>query len=612
MTRSRYQPTDVTFNQVAELFLAELRNGNAPSVEVFAQTFPHIADELRESLPSIAVAESFLAPKSTKQQVLTSLDGFELKRELGQGAMGVVYEAVDKALGRNVAIKVIPLSGKNGSTAVVDRFELERQAMARLEHPNIVPVYSYGHNESHAYLVMKLVQGYSLHDLQAGRGDFRLKYIFNELKDNWEQLAKLGADVAAGLQHAHEQGLVHRDIKPGNLLLDQEGKIWVTDFGLAKLTDYSRSLSMTGDIIGTPRYMAPEQLRGICDARGDIYSLGVTLYELAGKCKVWDDKSELSLITQRSSAVLPNLNDLQATVPAELAKIIMKACELSPDDRYQTAAELHVVLSRFANGCRLGDRRRGKRLADAIYFKQARRRRITIAVLSTCAAASLGFICLRGTPEQPSTVSPTPPIEATPVVLRDSAVGLIDKLADEKDADMVEIVSDFLEKSLVESSEDLNFSPAAQQELKEQVNVITQKIKTDGLDKEDLERFLDGYRKTSLPTATRIMRLTVLVQKSSFTNEEKAAATDTLRRLAAYVAHNAVSEDEAIRLIYSLTKSQANTTEELLALNIPDEGLRSWFADLYTKLSKLPPIKADSTANYKNLRGVFQDAFGER
>ena len=132
-----------------------------------------------------------------------------------------------------------------------------------------------------AYLIMKLIEGYSFDQLLEDECDHNGTIWLNELRSNWQKFAQVALDIVSGLEHAHEKGLIHRDIKPSNLMLDKNGRVWITDFGLVKTANYTHSMSHTGDAIGTPRFMSPEQLRGECDFRSDIYSLGLTLYEVA-------------------------------------------------------------------------------------------------------------------------------------------------------------------------------------------------------------------------------------------------------------------------------------------------------------------------------------------
>ncbi len=184
------------------------------------------------------------------------------------------------------------------------------------------------------------------------------------IASDFQLIARMGADVAAALEHAHARGTIHRDIKPANLILDKTGKIWVRDFGLAKLCDDDSDISHTGDLIGTPRYMAPEQLRGHADERSDVYSLGVTLYELASGSRAWDNANHCELLKSRSVFELPNVEEINTSIPDTLARIIMRACAHDPEDRYQTAGELQHVLNQFAHGEVVCDRRLRPRVAE--------------------------------------------------------------------------------------------------------------------------------------------------------------------------------------------------------------------------------------------------------
>lgn len=225
MKNSSFQQADISFQRVADFYLTKLRSGSAPSLSEFVAAFPHLEDEILEQLLTLGLLEASIG-RLQKREVIKSGDlfgGCRLIRELGRGAMGTVYEAAQEDLGRKVAIKIIALLDTKANMTA-ERFELERKAMARLEHPNIVPIYLYGYNSEYAYIVMKLIEDHSLYDLQNGGGSFRTKYHMNELQTNWEAFATLGRDIASGLSHAHEQGFVHRDIKPANLLMDEEGK----------------------------------------------------------------------------------------------------------------------------------------------------------------------------------------------------------------------------------------------------------------------------------------------------------------------------------------------------------------------------------------------------
>ena len=610
MKKSTLKPTDISFSHVADMFLSELRKGKSIPVESLAAALPHLADEIREQLPALALLERAMGPNGSARTINASdeIGGCKLIREVGRGAVGVVFEGYDHGLARKVAVKVIPLRS-NGSPIAVDRFELERRAMARLDHPHIVPVFSSGLNDDSAYLVMKLIEGCSLYGLQNGSGEFKVRFHFSALRSSWDSLATLGLNVASGLQHAHQQGLVHRDIKPGNLLMDHDGKVWISDFGLAKVFDVAKSLSRTGDAIGTPRYMAPEQIRGICDARSDVYSLGITLYELATGEMVWGDKSGISILTNRHSIELPNLQDLCPEIPAELSRIIMKASQFSPEDRYQSAAELHLVLQRFIDGKMRADRRVRKRLPDEIFRKKSRWETMLVCSLAMLTSFSIGtyFFVGRSQGKVDGSVQ-----VATSTPVNGSAVRLIDKLADRDQDDMVKIVADFVEQSLNESGQKLQFSEPAKQEIRNQVESITTHIKTTGLTEESLGKFLSGYRKTSLPIATKVMRLATKVNASGLSANEKNVAIETLRSLATATINGYMSERDVDAVISNLVGFQPKSTTEVAGSIISDQRLRAWLADLSGHLRSFPKeafVYQESKSTL--LKEVFEGAFGE-
>ncbi len=624
MNNTRFQPSDVSFHHVADLYLSELRNGAAPSLSVLAKAFPHLANEIRDQLPTLALLERTLGkPQATVDvQVDAALErnrlvdtgaklgGCEIIREVGRGAVGVVYEALQRELGRKVAVKVISLQG-SASSISVERFELERQAMGRVEHPHIVPVYSYGHNDDDAYLVMKLIDGHSLYELQSGGGNYRTQFHMNELRTNWIALTQLARDVASGLHHAHQQGLVHRDIKPANLLLDVEGKCWISDFGLAKVYDYIRSISHTGDAIGTPRYMAPEQLRGVCDCRSDVYALGVTLYEIAAGEKVWGGLSNVSLLVNRGTIELADIAEVRPDLPTALCKIIMKACQFAPDDRYQTAEELRIVLDRLLAGSSVGDRRKRRRDPDSV-FRRVYRRNLLLGILFVSSVSFAGgMLYLESQRERDSHELAAKALSLRTMPVEPSGIGLIDKLADESEGDMVEIVKEFVNDSIGKSGDDLKFSSPAKEEIRHQVNHLLGTIKQEGgLTEASLNKFLKGYRETSLPVATRIMRLSVLVQKSSgLSRREKEYAIAIIHSLASATASGRLTESEAMELVDGLTKRHLSNTAEIATLDISDTRLREWLEVVRYRLSTLPPADVDvERAVQRQLQQAFEGA----
>lgn len=630
MSNGPFKLTDVTFTHVADMYMAELRKGNKLSLSHLVKAFPHLADDIQEQIPAMALIERAVggvAGTITREDDLVGQEfaGCVVKREVGRGAVGAVYEAEQRGLGRRVAVKVIPLDrGPNCTT--VERFELERKAMAQLDHPNIVPVFTYGHTKRYAYLVMRLIDGFSLYDLMAGRGDHHTLFFFHELQRNPQALAESASVIASALAHAHDQKLVHRDVKPGNLLLDTHGKLWLSDFGLAKVFDSNYSLSATGDVIGTPRYMAPEQLRGVCDARSDVYSLGITLFELASGQKVWEDQSALSMLTAKQTHSTTSLPELPEDFPKSLGDIIAKMCAFSPEDRYQTAHELKFVLDRFLAGRTPSDRRRGRRDPDDVFREKARRRVVIAATAAGIAACGIGiYFGLPDRPEPPvgivATVPTTSelPIETAaatqPVALQHSpnppsALNLIDKLADESEGDMVEIVTEYLQESIGGSGQQMAFSEQQQEELRQRVDAISKQIKTTGLTKESLNEFLEGYRQTSLPVATKVMQVSTIVFQSRLNDAEKQQAIQLLRNLARGTVAGSIPQETTIRLVNEMTGGLTSTAQ-IAAVQVEEVRLRQWLTRIAHLVAKANlDMEGQRRIVEEELTRVFEETFG--
>lgn len=600
MTGRKHKLNEISFEKVSDFFRAECRNGKNPSVNAYAAAFPHLALEIQAEFPALVLLEKTAgfqvppAPKKTKSSS-KSLGGCEIEDEIGRGGMGVVYRGYQRELDRKVAVKVLHLH-QNTSESILGRFELERRAMARLEHPNIVPIYECGVKDQQAYLVMKYIEGRSLYQLLVGQGDYRDKVLLSDLQTNWKSLAKLGADVASGLDHAHEQGLIHRDIKPANLLLDNRGKIWITDFGLAKVYDYARSLSLTGDAIGTPRYMAPEQLRGKCDPRSDIYSLGITLYELAAGERVWSDQTLSTLTARRASIELEDIRIKNPNVPENFARIIMKACAYAPEDRYQTVKELEIVLQRFIHGIHPSDRRRKRREPNQLFFRKSKRNAIIaigIMPFAVCALTYLlqGFVFSKKAESQPVVlISAEPPIKK-------STSNFLEKLAEPRNEDLGKVLTQFVKEAVDESSEELHLANNEKEAIAEQVDTVVSKIReTRNTDESAMRSFLDAYRDSTLPTGTKIISVSRIVERSTMKDQEKAIAYQILRRFARAVVNRMIPENEALQMLASLTNGRLFKSDELVQLRIPDNNLRTWLSMLNNRMTILPP-QVDSQLN---------------
>ncbi len=266
------------------------------------------------------------------EALAAELPQLEILEEIGRGGMGVVFKGRQKSLGRDVAIKVLPKE-LDYDPSFSDRFLRECRTLAGLSHPNVVTVYDAGVAAGHNYLLMELVDGTDLAKLMRS-GDVQP-----------DQALSVVSQICEALQYAHDQGVVHRDIKPGNILLDREGHVKLGDFGLAKLLRSDESMRLTGTMqaMGTPQYMAPEQLERPLevDHRADLYSLGVVLYELL--------TGELPLGRFEEPSK-------RADVDVELDEVVMKTLEKEPDQRYQSASEVRVEVQRASDAAR-GDGR---------------------------------------------------------------------------------------------------------------------------------------------------------------------------------------------------------------------------------------------------------------
>jgi eukaryotic-like serine/threonine-protein kinase len=342
-------------------------------VEAFLAAHPEHADRLRDLLPSARLLADLPASGEPDPDgdgpPLGELGDFRLIREVGRGGMGIVYEAEQVSLRRRVALKVLPFAATMDPKQL-QRFRNEALAAASLHHEHIVPVHGVGCEDGVHYFAMQFIDGPTLAQVIAGlKGEQELHHGGTEDterkqvtapgsspcspclrgKDSFRTIAALIADAADALEYAHAVGVVHRDVKPGNLLLDGAGKLWVTDFGLARFGP-DAGLTMTGDLLGTLRYMAPEQAmsrHGLVDHRADVYALGATLYELLTGRPVVDaaERAEVLRKIAFEEPVAPRR--LNPGIPAELETIVLKALTKEPAGRYATAQDLADDLKRF-------------------------------------------------------------------------------------------------------------------------------------------------------------------------------------------------------------------------------------------------------------------------
>jgi serine/threonine protein kinase len=401
-----HEPKEADGKELADLveeFAARTQAGEPLDLEDYVRAHPAQADELRRLLPAVqALAE--LGRSAAGEAVggdacLTGqLGDFRIVREVGRGGMGVVYEAEQVSLRRRVALKVLPSAAALDSKHL-QRFKNEAHAAALLQHPHIVPVIAVGEDQGAHFFAMQFIDGRSLASLIA---DLRARVLAGEStvivgdpralvagdsprittegpagrspgethiaidtpmpvgnplvtgrpgrdRAYFRAAARLLMQAARALDHAHQVGIIHRDVKPANFLVEDRGHLWVTDFGLARLHS-SAALTATGDLLGTLRYMSPEQAQGRrvpIDHRTDVYSLGASAYEVLTLQHAFpgDDRQELlRRITTEDPARPRRIN---RAVPSELEAVVLKAMEKDPADRYATAQEMADDLERF-------------------------------------------------------------------------------------------------------------------------------------------------------------------------------------------------------------------------------------------------------------------------
>jgi serine/threonine protein kinase/Flp pilus assembly protein TadD len=369
---------------LAERYAEELRAGRQPDLEAYIREYPEAADAIRQILPtleimaSVASEENLQSSEVELQSSQRDLGDFRIIREIGRGGMGVVYEAEQLSIGRRVALKVLPFASVLDRQQL-NRFKNEARAAGTLDHPNIVAVYSVGVERGVHYYAMQLIEGQSLAQVVE---QLRQKSVVSSpssveqkqtptdngprttdtapiahhttlpdfsSKEYFRAIAQLGIQAAEALDHAHQNGILHRDIKPANLLVDDTGKLWITDFGLARM-EQDAGMTMTGDILGTLRYMSPEQAlakRVVVDHRSDIYSLGVTLYELLTLQPVFQGEDRQELLRQIAFDDPRPLRQTNGRIPQDLETIVQKTIEKNPAHRYGTANDLANDLRNF-------------------------------------------------------------------------------------------------------------------------------------------------------------------------------------------------------------------------------------------------------------------------
>ncbi|MEZ6126102.1 MAG: serine/threonine-protein kinase [Planctomycetaceae bacterium] len=406
--RSR-EPVEILASQ----FVEELRAGSRPSIENYARRYPVHADVIRESFPMLAMLEqarihneaASIRKNMPGRFPFTRLGRCELLCELGRGGMGVVFQARDSSSGHLVAVKVLPWR-----VSIVPewqkRFEEEARTTARLRHRNIVPVFRFGQEHGYCYYVMQFVNGIGLDviirrlkevdgviyadeiqrmesakpegfvssmALPAIQNQEQLDAIAEQrrkklTRSSWKSFTQIAIQTAQALRYAHSHNVLHNDIKPANLLLDNGGRVWITDFGLSGPIQDPTGKSAQR-VMGTLRYMAPERLVGVHDCRSDVYSLGITLYELLTLSPAFEAGNEDDMVARILEQEPVPLRRRVPTIPRGLETIVQNCIAKHPPDRYASAEALLADLIRFSNDQRVRcvRRPRWKSLLDRLH-----------------------------------------------------------------------------------------------------------------------------------------------------------------------------------------------------------------------------------------------------
>jgi serine/threonine-protein kinase len=307
-----------------------------------------------------------------------SLGRYHILEQLGEGGMAIVYKARDTRLEADVAVKIIRteniLPSALGRT--LKRFEREAKALARLTHPNIVKVTDYGEHEGKPYLVMPLLSG----------GTLKSKLNGNPMP--WQDAVKILLPIADALGYAHKHDIIHRDVKPANILITENGQPMLADFGVAKMLDVEETMELTGTGvgIGTPEYMAPEQVTNKqMDARADIYALGVVLFEMVTGRKPFIADTPMAVLIMHSRDPLPRPKSFAPNLPQAVENIIIKSLVKKPEDRYQNMADFAKAMEGLSGG---------KKISDPKVNKDEKRTEFKLPAVPRRVAITVGLIAL--------------------------------------------------------------------------------------------------------------------------------------------------------------------------------------------------------------------------
>ncbi len=399
--------------RLASVFAEQLRDGRPATIEQYAEAHPALADEIRELFPVILAMETSKRDRENpamrreipQEFSFDRLGDCRIVREIGRGGMGVVFEARRGANDDRVAVKWFPWR-VTAMSHWRERFEQEARTVERLQHPNIVPLLGTGEDDEHPFYIMKYIDGISLdwvlHRLnetelllfeseidrqrqasdRSGKSSAKPKkrtvdsdsksdaaaqidkanaggsaqVLHGVRRSSWRLFARIVAQAGRAIDHAHRQGVLHNDIKPANLLMDRTGRVWVTDFGLARPLDPPDGAAGRG-LAGTLRYMAPERFSGWFDELSDLYSLGITLYELVTQRPAFESADRMALVEAITKIGPTPPRKIDDEIPRDLETIILQAIRRDPDERYYSVEAFVADLLRFMNG----DRIRAKR-----------------------------------------------------------------------------------------------------------------------------------------------------------------------------------------------------------------------------------------------------------
>jgi serine/threonine protein kinase len=401
-------PQASQLERLASVFADQLRDGRLASIEQYAEAHPALADEIRELFPVILAMEvskrdrdaPAMCREIPQELSFDRLGDCRLVREIGRGGMGVVFEARRGPDDERVAVKWFPWR-MAAMSHWRERFEHEAKTVETLKHPHIVPLLGTGEDDGHPFYVMQFIDGISLDWILKRLSETDTLLFESEIerhrkasdrskttdksrgsnadmtsaaaaidkanagsgmqlrglrRNSWRLFARIAAQAGKALDYAHRQGVLHNDIKPANLLLDRTGKTWVADFGLARPLDPPDSPEGRG-LAGTLRYMAPERFSGWFDELSDLYSLGITLYELVTRRAAFEVQDRAALIKAITTAGPIAPRQIDDEIPRDLETIILQAIRRDPDERYYSVEAFVADLGRFLNGERIRAKR---------------------------------------------------------------------------------------------------------------------------------------------------------------------------------------------------------------------------------------------------------------